>query len=118
MQITYEPSPIQGIKLKRDSDDTLFLNYFNKVQSEAAKQHGRVFFLETSEGNQQTSDTMECSDLSGWLIEEKDIKDFESGWRAGTSTVSERFWDDWCVAEWSGDPTDPDIEFKFYDYAK
>lgn len=111
MPDTNEPSKVLGIKFKKDADDAPFMRFFDKVQSEAMRQHGKVFFLDTSEGGEVILDDIECANLSGWLVSPEDVAEFEPSWRAMDGSIPLRLDKSWCVAEWSGDPHDPDITF-------
>ena len=114
MSDTNAPSDVLGIKFKRTSDDAPFMRFFKIVQNEGMRQHGKVFFLDTCEGNDHITDEIDCSNLSGWLVDPSDIGEFEPAWREGWTGLPERFDLDMVMARWSGDPLSPEIEFEFY----
>lgn len=114
MSDTNAPSDVLGIRFKRDSDDALFMRFFNIVQDEGMRQHGKVFFLDTCEGNDCITDDIDCSDLSGWLIKPEDISEFEPFWRDDEENMPDRFTTDMVVARWSGQVGDISIDFEFF----
>lgn len=93
---------VVGLKTKHDLSDAQFVNFFNRVQEEANKQ-GKVFFLDCGEGNMAEFDDMLAMDLSGWLVDFSEAKEFESFWLIGSDYVPEKFVKDECEEEWSKD---------------
>ncbi len=113
MSDTDAPSDVLGIRAKRDSDDVAFMRFFEVVQS-AAKEHGRVFFLDAAEGNDLITDEIDCSDLSGWLFRPEDVSEFEPFWRDDEENMPDRFTADMVIAHWSGPIDDIVIDFEFF----
>ena len=107
------PSDVLGIRFKRDSDDALFMRFFEVVQK-AARSRGRVFFLDAAEGNDLITDEIDCSDLSGWLVRPEDVSEFEPFWRSDEENMPDKFTADMVVAHWSGPVTDISIDFDFF----
>lgn len=46
----------------------------------AAEEKDAIFFLDTSEGNEKLFGNMEVSDLSGWLVPNEKVTDFQCVW--------------------------------------
>lgn len=65
---------MQGL---RTQENEKFLQFFALVQEEAKKQNC-VFFLESGEGKEIVTDTLNCENLSGWLIPNDKVKSFEN----------------------------------------
>lgn len=115
MADTNELSDSLGIKFKRTSDDPPFMRFFDIVQREAKRQHGRVFFLDTCKGgNDFIAEDIDCANLSGWLVDPEDVGEFEPVWRESWTKLPDKFDLDMVSVRWSGDPRDPRIEFDFY----
>ncbi|WP_102337697.1 hypothetical protein [Collinsella provencensis] len=95
--------------------DDRFLCYFSIVQ-EAASELGRVFFLYSGEGHDLITEEIDCENLSGWLVKQDDIEEFESLWaEMDWGSIPDRFALDMVVAEWSGTgPDDIMVSFDFY----
>lgn len=95
--------------------DERFLRFFSIVQ-EVAAARGGVFFLDCGEGHDLITDEIDCEDLSGWLIKEADIAEFEPLWFARRfSELPDKFDTDMVVARWSGTgPDDIEVDFDFY----
>lgn len=64
---------MQGL---RTPENDRFCTFFDIVQKEAAKQ-GAVFFLDCGEGKDFETENMEGEDLSGWLIPDDKVSQFE-----------------------------------------
>lgn len=64
---------MQGL---RQQESQKFEKFFQMVQDEAKKK-GCVFFLDCGLGNVFEDDNIECEDLSGWLIENNKVHEFE-----------------------------------------
>lgn len=65
----------------RTQENTKFLEFFKQVQAAAAKKNA-VFFLDSGEGNLFENETIECEDLSGWLIPDDKAEEFEETFMA------------------------------------
>ena len=91
-----------------------FERFFALVQKEALKQNC-VFFLDSGEGHLFENDTMEYSDLDGWLIPIEKAKEFEKEYLKGGDP--EGWYDYFYNMEWE-DEENPKISFEhviFYD---
>lgn len=99
------------MKFERDANDRLFMIFFKKVQAEAMRQHGKVFLCDTSEGNDYVGPDADCSDLSGWLVRPEDAERYDRALKSGSEWI-EGDGVDFVVAQWSGDPKNPDITFE------
>lgn len=89
----------------REGDSTIddrFLRFFAIVQ-EAAKAQGAVFFLFCGEGHDLVTDEIDCQDLSGWLIPERETAAFEPIWRdRNWKSMTSEQGDRMVTAIWSG----------------
>ncbi|MDO4479055.1 MAG: hypothetical protein Q4B73_08490 [Lachnospiraceae bacterium] len=86
----------------RTPENEKFEKFFSIVRKEADR-NDAVFFINCGEGNEVETDTMECEDLSGWLIPKSVADEFEPEFLA--DDVSEK-WNDFYVFEFwekSGD---------------
>lgn len=59
----------------RTQENDKFKRFFKLVQNEA-KQKGFVFFMDCGQGKVYENEDVECEDLCGWLIPEKDSSEF------------------------------------------
>lgn len=106
-----QESEVQGIWTKEDAEDEKFVRFFNVIQEHARKE-GCVFFSWSGEGHELVTDDMDGEDMSGWLIADSDVADFEPQWKADRNSIEDRFAKDMCVAEWSR-KKDGDIAISF-----
>jgi hypothetical protein len=94
-------SKVRGLRCERDLQDEKFMRFFDIVQAEARKQN-RVFFVDSGEGNEVITDTIDCEDLSGWLLPPEDIAEFEPQWVGGSWVpIDEKFHESFRFARWS-----------------
>ena len=70
---------MRGLRTRGDIEDTEFCRFFGVVQ-DAASEEGKVFFLDTSEGNEGEVDGFSCEELTGWLVPASDADVFEEAW--------------------------------------
>lgn len=101
-----------GLRENDPTVDERFTRFFSIVQG-AAKERGAVFFLFCGEGHDLVTDEIDCQDLSGWLVPEGEVADFEPIWRDGnwkamTSEQAARM----VTAVWSGTCAD-DVTVRF-----
>lgn len=89
------------------NEDGRFLRFLNIVEESAARQ-GRIFFVDAAEGHDFIGESIDCCDLSGWLIAPEDVEVFEGPWRDDTEEFQDMFTDEMCMAIWSGDPFRPE----------
>lgn len=81
----------------RTQENNNFIDFFNIVQSEAAK-IGKVFFLDCEEGHDGNVNGMEICNLSGWLIPSDKANEFETLWE---KEMEDDEWSDFFVfAKW------------------
>ncbi len=115
MRDTKTRSEMTGIREIDSTMDERFLRFFSIVQN-SAKDQGRVFFLDCGEGHDLITDEIDCEDLSGWLIKEDDVDEFEPLWlELRWDELPGRFDTDMVMARWDG--TGPDnitVSFDFY----
>lgn len=85
---------VQGLRTQESSE---FNRFFELVQNEAQK-FGKVFFLDCEEGNDGNVDGVEVCNLSGWLIPNEQVNEFEKVWKREEED------DDWsdffCFVRW------------------
>lgn len=99
---------MQGL---RTQEGDKFERFFALVQKEALKQNC-VFFLDSGEGHLFENDTMEYSDLRGWLVPSEKAEEFEKEYLKGGDP--EGWYDYFCWEEWE-DEENPKINFVWYD---
>ena len=75
----------------RTHENSKFIAFFRLVQK-AADSMGKVFFLDCGEGNQFEDETIECEDLSGWLVGKEEAEEFGKVFDANEE-IPEK-WDD------------------------
>lgn len=78
----------------RTQENTKFLEFFKQVQAAAAKKNA-VFFLDSGEGNQFENETIECEDLSGWLIPNDKSEEFEKLFNVNDKIIDK--WNEFCT---------------------
>lgn len=100
---------MQGL---RRQENGKFERFFSLVQETAKKQHC-VFFLDCGEGRDFLTQTMEGEDLSGWLIPQNSVQEFERQFRA--DHIDEKWFAFFTFAIWHETPDGIGIEFKIFD---
>mgnify|MGYP000336521907 FL=1 len=100
---------MQGL---RTQENDSFLNYFELVQNKA-KELGKVFFMESGEGDTKNFGRYECESLSGWLIDSNDVEEFQRSYLAN-SDIPQKFDSCYCFADWKPDNNGFRIEFNDY----
>lgn len=68
----------------RTQENDKFLRFWDMVQECAAKTDS-VFFLDCGEGNEFENAEMEGEELTGWLIPNDKVKEFDAEFRRGGS---------------------------------
>ena len=113
---------MQGL---RTQENDSFLNYFELVQNKAKElglncvmlseymQLGKVFFMESGEGDTKNFGRYECESLSGWLIDSNDVEEFQRSYLAN-SDIPQKFDSCYCFADWKPDNNGFRIEFNDY----
>lgn len=95
----------------RTRENKMFTKYFNLVQLQAKKK-GMTFFLDCAEGAETLFDDMEVVDVSGWLVPDNKIIEFERIWKSFEE--DDEWVDYYCFAE----PVIVDkkviVDFKYY----
>ena len=92
----------------RTQESEKFKKYFSIVQ-EAARGIKCVFFLDSGDGRDFETDTLEGEDLMGWLIPEDRVLEFEKMWKAWE--VSDEWTDFYKWAIWDN-PDNPTVKFE------
>ena len=64
---------MQGLRTQENSK---FIEFFKMVQKRA-NETGHVYFLDTGEGHELITDELDCENLSGWLIPNAKVKNFD-----------------------------------------
>lgn len=59
----------------RTQEDYRFVTFFKMIQKEAEKTNC-IFFLDTGNGHSEFSDSIICSDCSGWLVPNDKSEEF------------------------------------------
>ena len=95
----------------RTQETEKFERFFLLVQNEA-KERNAVFFLDSGEGNDFETETLEGEDLCGWLIPEEQAEAFEEAWE------NDEALDDWSefifFAFWEGEKNHLKISFRSF----
>jgi len=100
--------------LKRQENEK-FNNFFAIVQEKARETH-HVFFLFSSEGNEWESDTLECEDLSGWLVPDEQVEEFEKAWeKYRTAEEMDKWVEFFCWVFWNATVDDVSIRFEQFE---
>ena len=60
----------------RKQENSKFLKFWQMVQNLANKAD-KTFFLDCGEGNEFADDNIECENLSGWLVPNDKVKEFD-----------------------------------------
>ena len=95
----------------RTQENDKFIKFFNIVQNYAAKINC-IFFLDTGEGHDYTSDDLICQDLSGWLIPKTSSSEFEKDYLKYNNLDN---WDNhYKFAVWNIENSNISIDFKKY----
>lgn len=78
----------------RTQENFKFLRFWNIVQAEARKVN-KTFFLDCGEGNEFENESIECENLSGWLIPDERLQEFQSLFLAN-QPITEK-WEEYLV---------------------
>jgi hypothetical protein len=103
---------MRGIKSQKSDR---FYRFFQLIQDEAARQNA-VFFVFAGEGNDIDLPELEGEDMSGWLIPQDRVAEFEPAWTKDHSMSALEQWSDfftWAVWEEHGGTVT--ISFETYD---
>ena len=60
----------------RGQETSKFLKFWQMIQDLASKSD-KTFFLDCGEGNEFEDDNIECENLSGWLVPNNQVKEFD-----------------------------------------
>ena len=98
----------------RTRENLKFLKYFTLIQDEASKL-GKTFFLDCGEGNEYQDDEIECETLSGWLIDNENIAEFENLF-INRKLIGEK-WNDFVVfVDWKIENGKIEVSFDYLDF--
>lgn len=92
----------------RTQETDKFEKFFEIVQKKAEKMNS-VFFLETGDGNDFETETMEGENLQGWLVPIEKVNEFKEIWEQHKE--DDRYVDFFCWVEWFSDKNNIDIKF-------
>lgn len=81
----------------RTQESKKFINFFSLVQ-DTALENNCVFFLDSGDGNEFKTETMEGENLQGWLIPFTKAEEFEKIWK--NKNESDEWVEFFCWAEW------------------
>ena len=99
---------MQGLRTQENSK---FIEFFKIVQKRA-RETGNVYFLDTGEGHELITDELDCEDLSGWLIPNDKVKDFEKDFE---NRETSEWWDFYAFANWEEKGGKIFIVFEIFD---
>ena len=74
----------------RTEEDSRFNRFFSFIQQEA-KKLGKIYFFDTEQSGNIELEDMDISDLSGWLLPQKDADEFEKDYLN---------WKEWESGKW------------------
>lgn len=83
----------------RTPENDKFLAYWRIVQ-DAAAEKGKIFYLDAGQGYEEETETLDCEDCSGWLIDRAKKEEFEKFFHSDTGAVPEEWDDDYVLAAW------------------
>lgn len=100
---------MEGLRSRENAE---FLRFFAIVQ-EFAKRKGCTFFLFSGEGRELKTEGIEGMDLSGWLIPDKEKKEFRQDWEKDMFLKKTDKWDKFeTIATWAMQGDEITIEFE------
>ena len=99
---------MQGLRTQESSK---FLEFFKVVQKRA-KETGHVYFLDTGEGHELITDELDCEDLSGWLIPNPKVKNFEKDFN---DRKTDEWLDFYAFSIWNKKEDEYIIRFEIFD---
>lgn len=92
----------------RTQETNKFIAFFELVQKKASEKDC-VFFLESGDGNEFETDTMEGENLQGWLVPQNQAAEFEKIWK---EEKEDDIWTEFfCWAEWHRKNGNIDVTF-------
>lgn len=100
----------------RPGDPTInepFLKFFQMIQDKAASE-GKVFFIDTGDGDVTKVGELECETLSGWMIDASSVNAFERQWAKGSEFIEDKFWDEYTWVKWKAGPEGVSTAFTAY----
>ncbi len=83
----------------RTRENDKFLKFWAIVQNEAQKSN-KTFFLDCGDGQEYEDENIECENLTGWLIDNTKVDDFNKIFSSNTS-IGDEWADDIVLAKWS-----------------
>ncbi len=93
----------------RTQENDKFNRFFELIQQEAEKKDC-VFFADAGDGHELITDTLECEDMTGWLIPKSKAKEFEPMWKR--DQVPQSWTDFFTFAIWEKDENTIKIKFE------
>lgn len=92
----------------RTQETNKFIAFFELVQKKASEKDC-VFFLDSGDGNEFETDTMEGETLQGWLVPKTKAAEFEKVWN--DNKEDDAWTDFFCWAEWNRKNGNIDVTF-------
>lgn len=92
----------------RTQETNKFVTFFELVQKKASEKDC-VFFLDSGDGNEFETDTMEGETLQGWLVPKTKAAEFERVWK--DKEEDDTWADFFCWAEWNKKNGNIDVTF-------
>ena len=99
---------MQGLRTQESSK---FLEFFKMVQKRA-KETEHIYFLDTGEGHELITDELDCEDLSGWLILNAKVKNFEKDFN---DRKTDEWLDFYAFSIWDKKEDEYIIRFEIFD---
>lgn len=98
----------------RTQESTKFLKFWEIVQ-QSANSLGKTFFLDCGEGNLFSDNEIECENLSGWLIDNDKVSEFEKEFLS-KKNIDEKWTDCVVFADWEKNGNVISVSFDFLNY--
>lgn len=95
----------------RTQENSKFLKFWSIVQAAASK-IGKTFFLDCGEGNEYEDDKIECETLSGWLIDNNKVNEFEKLF-VNQEPIGEEWQDFTVFVDWKKENGEIKVKFDF-----
>lgn len=91
------------------TQETKKFNAFFELVQKRAHERGAVFFLDSGDGDDFETETMEGENLQGWLVPQNKADEFESVWKIWNE--DDEWVDFFCWAEWVTRRKEIDVRF-------
>lgn len=91
------------------TQETSKFNSFFKLIQDRANERNCVFFLDSGDGNEFETESMEGENLQGWLVPQSKADEFENIWR--NNEEDDEWVEFFCWVEWQNQNGIIDVKF-------